>query len=129
MGGLARRVTRGSRDFSRLVKNDNPVIVFKDEERTGADRLMQPAMRARMNQLAQLVRREWPALTLRVTEAWDEKGEHGDVSVHYAGRAADVTTSDMDSRASDGSPGLRSRPASTGSIAKRPTSTSPCATD
>jgi hypothetical protein len=96
VGGLTRRVTRGSPDFSRLVKNDNPAILFKDEERTGADRLMQPLMRARMNLLAQLVRREWPGLTLRVTEAWDENGEHGDVSVHYAGRAADVTTSDME---------------------------------
>jgi hypothetical protein len=44
--------------------------------------------------LALLVQRRWPKLKLRVTEAWDENREHGESSVHYEGRAADVTTSD-----------------------------------
>jgi hypothetical protein len=96
VGALERRVRRGTRDFARLVKNDSPEIVFKDEERSGADRMMRPAVRVRLNRLAALVRREWPALSLRVTEAWDEDGEHGNASVHYAGRAVDVTTSDVD---------------------------------
>jgi Hedgehog amino-terminal signalling domain len=94
VGALERRVTRGSVSFSRLVKHDSRNIVFKDEERTGADRLMHPAVRMRLNELSRLVKREWPSLELRVTEAWDEDQEHGALSVHYEGRAVDVTTSD-----------------------------------
>jgi hypothetical protein len=94
VGPLERRVTRGSASFSRLVKNDARGIVFKDEERTGADRLMHPLVRSRLNELSRLVQREWPSLELRVTEAWDEDLEHGALSVHYEGRAVDVTTSD-----------------------------------
>ena len=91
-----RRVSRGSSDFSRLVKNQSPAILFKDEERTGADRLMRPELRQRLDRLARLVKLEWPALSLRVTEAWDEDSEHGQGSVHYSGRAVDITTSDVD---------------------------------
>jgi hypothetical protein len=96
VGALEQRVARGTRAFGRLVENKTPGILFKDEERTGADRLMEPELRDRLSRLARLVEREWPALSLRVTEAWDEDGEHGALSVHYAGRAADVTTSDVD---------------------------------
>jgi hypothetical protein len=49
-----------------------------------------------LNELSRLVKREWPAVELRVTEAWDENREHGATSVHYEGRAVDVTTSDLD---------------------------------
>ena len=94
VGALERRVARGTPAFSRLVRNDARGIVFKDEERTGADRLMHPTARARLNELSRLVKREWPSLELRVTEAWDEDLEHGTLSVHYEGRAVDVTTSD-----------------------------------
>jgi hypothetical protein len=81
---------------SRLVRCQHTAIVFKDEEKTQADRMMTPRLRQRLVRLAALVQRRWPDVELRVTEAWDEQREHGKLSLHYEGRAADVTTSDMD---------------------------------
>jgi len=97
VGPATSRIERSSAAFRRLVKGDHPSIVFKDEERNGADRLMTPRLRSRLHALGALVGRTWPDLRLRVTEAWDESGEHGPRSLHYQGRAADLTLSDLDS--------------------------------
>jgi hypothetical protein len=57
---------------------------------------MSPKLNHAMNQLAELTQREWPGVSVRVTEAWDEDREHSAGSTHYEGRGADLTTSDRD---------------------------------
>ena len=53
-------------------------------------------LKTRLDVLAGFVKAEWPGTILRVTEAWDEDDEHGANSVHYEGRAADLTTWPID---------------------------------
>ena len=96
VGAISAPITRDQARFARLVKDDDPAIVYKDEERSGADRVMSPRLRRKLRLLARRVGDEWPNVRLRVTEAWDEQGEHGKNSLHYEGRAADLTTSDRD---------------------------------
>jgi hypothetical protein len=97
-GAITGPVRRDERAFRRLVRSDHPLIVYKNEEGTGADHLMTPRLKQNLHRLAERIQREWPGVRLRVTEAWDESAEHGRQSLHYEGRAADLTTSDRDAR-------------------------------
>src|SRR5687767_9366382 len=85
-------ITRAGAGFKSLVECEDCPFVFKDEERNKSDRLMTPRLRKNLVVLSRLVSQTWPKLELRVTEAWDDRREHGAGSVHYEGRAADITT-------------------------------------
>lgn len=95
-GPIDGMIRRGDDAFGRLVEDSRAQVVFKDEEGTGADHLMSGRLSQCVDRLAGRVAEEWPGVQLRVTEAWDEDGEHREGSLHYEGRAADLTTSDRD---------------------------------
>jgi hedgehog signaling domain-containing protein len=96
VGAADAPIMRGSGAFKTLVACEECPFIFKDEERNNSDRVMTPRLRRQLIQLSRLVSQTWPKLELRVTEAWDDRREHGPGSVHYEGRAADITTSDQD---------------------------------
>jgi hypothetical protein len=96
VGSVHQRVRRGDAGWPSLDSCRARGVQFKNEEGTGADRIMTPRLCELLTRLELAVEREWPGVSLRVTEAWDENGEHGRASLHYEGRAADLTTSDSD---------------------------------
>jgi hypothetical protein len=96
VGAATTKIVRDTPEFAALVKNENPDIVFKDEEGTEADRMMTTKLKAKVDELATAVKAEWPGVKLRITEAWDEDDEHSANSTHYEARAVDITTSDQD---------------------------------
>ena len=101
-------IERDSCAYQQLVGILDPTIVFKQEEEPPYDTediLMHPAMLRPLSRLNRLVRAEWSgAFQLRVTDAYDSLLEHdppesdpaGRYSLHYEGRAIDLTTWPVD---------------------------------
>ncbi len=58
--------------------------------------MMSAKLRTALEKLATATATEWTGTKLRVTEAWDENNEHAGNSLHYEGRAADLTTYPID---------------------------------
>lgn len=96
-GAITKKIKRADPEFKLFISNTNPEIVFKDEEGTGADRMMTTRLGDALAKLATATSNEWIGVKLRVTEAWDEGNEHAGQSLHYEGRAADLTTDPIDS--------------------------------
>lgn len=104
VGAPVCRIERDSCAFYRLVGNLDAGIIVKQEEEPpydGEDILMHPAMLLPLFRLNELIEQEWDgAYQLRITDAYDSLLEHHldqpdeerRVSLHFEGRALDLTT-------------------------------------
>lgn len=79
-------------------KSEYNAPIFKFEEGNFIDAMATEKLCAAIWKLNALVQKEWPSLRLRITEAYDQDFEHRVASIHYDGRAADMTTSDKDKK-------------------------------
>lgn len=107
-GPMHCRIEPGSCGYHRLVGNVDPSIVFKQEEEPPFDEediLMHPAVILPLYRLNELVQAEWGgSYRLRVTDAYDSLLEHDlgqpdenrKISLHFEGRAIDITTWPID---------------------------------
>eukprot|EP00794_Sanderia_malayensis_P003176 gene3176-3646_t len=97
-GAFNHKIKYGTTEFkSKLVRFIGTNVIFQDNEGTGADRYMTRRCKKALQRLAQHVSVKWNnKVKVRVIEAWDEDGEHYSRSLHYEGRAIDITTSDRD---------------------------------
>ncbi|MEQ2177997.1 hypothetical protein GOODEAATRI_009480, partial [Goodea atripinnis] len=80
----------------RLSENKNATVVVMVATGGALESLNSYLCKDKLNSLAISVMNQWPGVKLRVTEGWDEDGHHFDESLHYEGRAVDITTSDRD---------------------------------
>jgi hypothetical protein len=101
-------IKRDSCAYDLLVGKVDPSIIYKKEETApydGEDLLVHPAMVQPLTRLNGLVQAEWGGVVkLRVTDAYDSLLSHDPLgfepaqrySLHYEGRAVDLTTSPVD---------------------------------
>lgn len=107
-GPMVCRIERNSCAYYQLVGNLEPSIIFKREETSPyneEDILMHPAMLLPLHRLNEMVHQEWDGeVQLRVTDSYDSLLEHDldqldenrKVSLHFEGRAIDLTTWPID---------------------------------
>ena len=87
IGEVRARISRVSPGFRQLTRSQSPDIVFKDEEETGADRVMTRRLQSRLERLARLDRvRVKRALNLRPHQGRSKLGLK--INRHRSGRAA-----------------------------------------
>ncbi|KAK2859559.1 hypothetical protein Q5P01_004179 [Channa striata] len=73
------KITRNSERFKELTPNYNTDIIFKDEENTGADRLMTQRCKDKLNSLAISVMNQWPG-AVDITTSDRDKSKYGTLS-------------------------------------------------
>ena len=99
--GAAVYSSDGSDLVSLAYSNSGFSLKIKFEEGDLSDALVTEKLKVKIIELAKLVEKEWEkeGVSLRITEAWDTNSEHkARYSLHYEGRAVDLTTSDRDKK-------------------------------